>query len=675
VSEPKPSRLKFFRRWKIGGKLAFGYGLLGALALLMALASQTGAGNIRRAFETADAQGEQVELMATQIEAALLKARHYENDFLSRWKTEGFQTAYNRYLLPNQASVDELRRTTLELAALIALDADEHNQRLADDLAAMMPQITVYEQELLRAVALIEQRGFEDTGLEGDFRTTIHVVEMRLADQPGLEPLMVTLLQIRRREKDYLLRGEAQYVDLVQALVQQLKQQIAGADLLPAEAAELAGLMDDYLATFNQLVALDAEITKSLKLLGGASDVLEPLVEDIARVGEQEAAEQLAHAQRVTSQTFVLVGSVLLILLLGGAGLAYTLTRQITTPIQSLARTAERIRAGDFSAQARVESEDEIGALAITFNGMTTQLRQTLEGLAQRTQEVEHSHAELQEAYEAIQEKHEKLLASEKMASLGRLATGIAHEINNPLAATRNALSEIGKLASEYQASIGEAEVTPDDHREIAQEMQRAIQLAESAVERATAFVRGIKSQARDLAPRDRVRFNAVPVIQESLLLVSHALRQANCKVKFEPAADLIELYGSPGELAQVVTNLVTNAIDASAEKGGGSILLHLTPKNGNVEFIISDRGEGIPPEVLPKIFDFMFTTKPVGLGTGLGLSIVHNIVTGGFGGTIAVNSRPGQGTTFTLRLPQPTENSPLKPPSSAAGTRAETAR
>src|SRR4029077_12229984 len=89
-------------------------------------------------------------------------------------------------------------------------------------------------------------------------------------------------------------------------------------------------------------------------------------------------------------------------------------------------------------------------------------------------------------------------------------------------------------------------------------------------------------------------------------------------------------------------------------KKGGGLITLQLAPRNGGVDFIVSDHGEGIPPEILPKIFDFMFTTKPVGQGTGLGLSIVQNIVTGGFGGTVAVSSQPGQGTTFTLHLPLP---------------------
>jgi|GEM_PF-2511014 len=330
----------------------------------------------------------------------------------------------------------------------------------------------------------------------------------------------------------------------------------------------------------------------------------------------------------------------------------------LSAPIARLTSAAERVTAGDLTVQAPAQADDEIGQLGKTFNAMTAQLRQTLVALeqrvAERTQALERSHTELQQAYEAIQEKHEQLLASEKMASLGRLSAGIAHEINNPLAATRSALAEVEKLVEEYRSSIGAAEVTPDDHQEIAQEMQHAVQLAKQAIERATGFVRGIKAQAREFAPQERMSFNAVPVIRESLLLVSHALRRANCTANFSSATDPIELYGSPGELAQVVTNLVTNAIDASVQKGGGPIRLHLASENGGVEFTVSDQGEGIAPDILPKIFDFLFTTKPVGQGTGLGLSIVHDIVTSGFGGTVSVRSQPGQGATFTLCLPRP---------------------
>lgn len=261
---------------------------------------------------------------------------------------------------------------------------------------------------------------------------------------------------------------------------------------------------------------------------------------------------------------------------------------------------------------------------------------------------------ELEHAYRTLQENQEQLLIAEKMASLGRLTAGIAHEMNTPLAAARAALAELGNLVKEYQDSVGDPEVTPDDQREIAQEMQQSIRLANSATERVASFVRGIKGQTRDLTPQERHRFDAVPVIRETLLLLSYELRKQGCKAVFEPAAERVELYGSPGRLAQIVTNLVANSIDAYRAQGGGLITLRLTSTDDGIALQVSDLGSGIPPEIVSKIFDPMFTTKPFGQGTGMGLTIVHDIVTSEFGGTISVSSQSSQGTTFTLRFPRP---------------------
>jgi DNA-binding LacI/PurR family transcriptional regulator/signal transduction histidine kinase len=256
---------------------------------------------------------------------------------------------------------------------------------------------------------------------------------------------------------------------------------------------------------------------------------------------------------------------------------------------------------------------------------------------------------ELEHAYQAVRENQQKLLISEKMASLGRLTAGMAHEMNTPLAAVRAALGELSKLASEYSHSIEDAEVTKDDHREIVKEMQASIQLADGAAERVAGFVRGIKSETRNLSSVESRIFNAVPVVQDTLLLLNHAARKGNCAVMFQHERDIMELYGAPGRLSQVITNLVTNAIDATAEKGGGPIVLRLSPWTRGLELRVSDKGMGIPPENMKKIFDPMFTSKPFGVGTGLGLTIVHDIVTGDFNGTIEVETEPGVGTTFVL--------------------------
>ena len=270
---------------------------------------------------------------------------------------------------------------------------------------------------------------------------------------------------------------------------------------------------------------------------------------------------------------------------------------------------------------------------------------------ARLAREVKQHSAELEDAYQTLRENQQQLMLAEKMASLGRLTAGIAHEMNTPLAAVRASLIRANKLAQEYKASIGDATVTTQDHHEIADEIRASVELAEKAAERAVGFVRSIKTQTRALGSQEHQSINAFAAVEDALLLLAHALRFGNCTVEFKSSNNNMPLDGVPGRLEQVVTNLVNNAIDASAPNGG-TISIHLNQAGGYIELQVSDQGSGIAPENLSKIYDPLFTTKPFGSSTGLGLTIVHDIVIGEFGGSIDVASQLGQGSTFTIRLP-----------------------
>jgi PAS domain S-box-containing protein len=248
----------------------------------------------------------------------------------------------------------------------------------------------------------------------------------------------------------------------------------------------------------------------------------------------------------------------------------------------------------------------------------------------------------------------DRLMRSDKMASLGRLTAGIAHEMNTPLAAARAGLAELAALVGEYKEAISDPEITAEDHRAIGKEMQDALAIAETALQRASAFVRGIKTQTRDMAQGERVRFDAVRTIKDGLLLLEHDLKTRSCTLKFEHDRDVVQLMGSPGRLVQVLSNMVINALDACKTPGKkGHITVGLTANDGGAELRITDDGSGISPENLAKIFDPMFTTKPFGEGTGLGLTIVYDIVVAEFGGSIDVTSKEGQGTTFVVHFPK----------------------
>lgn len=266
-------------------------------------------------------------------------------------------------------------------------------------------------------------------------------------------------------------------------------------------------------------------------------------------------------------------------------------------------------------------------------------------------QTIERRAHELEEAYTALKQNQEMLLSAEKMASIGRLTASIAHEMNSPVAAIRAALVELEKRVEEYKASATDDEVTPEDHREIVGEMQQALKLATGAAARAADFVSSIKNQTRDTGRKERIVFDAAANIRETLLLLGHSLRKGNCQIDLRTNGDVVELHGTPGRLGQIVTNLVTNAIDAMSPKGG-VIEIALLKERDRVVMQIADHGPGIPEELMERIWEPLFTTKPFGHGTGLGLTIVREIVTADFGGVVEVSAGPLEGAVFTVTIP-----------------------
>lgn len=257
--------------------------------------------------------------------------------------------------------------------------------------------------------------------------------------------------------------------------------------------------------------------------------------------------------------------------------------------------------------------------------------------------------AELEKAYGELSRSQEQLLVSEKMAALGRVTAGIAHEINSPLAGILNSLRTARSFVEEYRTSVGDPEITADDHLEIADDILAALSVADRATNKVADFVRTIKGQTRAGDGRKSV-FDPAAEVDSAVSLLRHELNQRRVAVYTDMERGC-SVSGDQSKFGLVIQNLLSNALDAFQDEPG-EIWVRVAADESHVRIAVEDNGCGIPEEIRGRIFDYLFTTKDVGKGTGLGLAMVHSVVTSDFRGSVALESEVGAGTTFILSLP-----------------------
>jgi signal transduction histidine kinase len=344
-----------------------------------------------------------------------------------------------------------------------------------------------------------------------------------------------------------------------------------------------------------------------------------------------------------------------LVLLGASMGLVVFVATDLTRPIRELERRAEAMARGDLTRPvvSATGEGDEVGRLTFRIEEMrrelndkfrsSTEINLSLEQeVGRRTAELERRNKELKDALDQLRRAQDELVRSEKMASMGRLVAGIAHEINNPVNAVVNTVGPLEATLADL-SSGGDA---VDEIKEMIRVIQRGAKRTKEIVQALHNYSRGDDERV--------VEVDLHRGLDESLDLLRHHLKNG---IQVERAYGAVGRVRGRTALNQVFMNLLTNAAQALGEKG--TIRITTSQKEGAVEVRIADDGPGIPPEILPRIFDPFFTTKDVGQGSGLGLSIVHGIVER-HGGTISVESEVGHGTTFIVSLP-------AAPPTAAA--------
>jgi two-component system NtrC family sensor kinase len=372
-------------------------------------------------------------------------------------------------------------------------------------------------------------------------------------------------------------------------------------------------------------------------------------------LGVVDVTYSLAEADRsVKRHAMVIVGlwtGFVLVLAFGAGAL---LQRKIYRPLRQLETGADRISRGELDIRVPASGNDEFARVGTAFNAMREALKTSRADTAQLIQTLE----------SRVEERSQQLLAAraetargEKLASIGMLASGIAHELNNPLTGVLTFATLLRKKA-------------PPGTQD-AEDLDLVIR----ETKRCAGIIRRLLDFAREKVPV-KGPFDLNQVVQDTVRFVERTASLQRIEIEFHPEPTLPSVHGDPDLIKQVVLNILVNAEQSISGPGRIEVATRTMAAEGGsgrqAEITVRDTGCGIPARNLPHIFDPFFTTKEVGKGTGLGLSVSYGIVRS-HGGNIEVESSEGEGTTFRVRIPvEPIE--PPAPPESPESPVPETA-
>jgi two-component system NtrC family sensor kinase len=422
-----------------------------------------------------------------------------------------------------------------------------------------------------------------------------------------MEDLNNTILEMRRYEKNYLLYGKQ---DSLEQQVSFCDQAVEIFRHIPAYYSE--GItrtdykqLDKYLKQYRNILG---ELTKGIhntlpdiateKKFRSAGKALVDASSDLHKVEKRRMAGAAENAFR---WPLFFMGFLLLLFIVGSS----LVTKKVIKPLAELEKATAKIANGDFSPIPRTgRIQSQVDRLVAAFNRMA----------------------------EELETRQEQVIHSRKIASLGTLVSGVAHELNNPI---NNIVLTIDTLTGGRKISEEKRAVLLND---ILTQALRSSDIVKNLLD----FSRAETSGLKDLNPALLLR-QTVHLVENQLILA---------KVKFHDKIgdDLPLVLGNRQGLQQVFMNLIVNAIQAMS--GGGDLTIQATSEDKReIRVVVSDTGSGIPARNLPHIFDPFFTTKQVGKGTGLGLSVSYGIIKK-HGGKITVESKEGEGTVFTVILP-----------------------
>ncbi|MBI4964045.1 MAG: HAMP domain-containing protein [Desulfomonile tiedjei] len=437
----------------------------------------------------------------------------------------------------------------------------------------------------------------------------MRLLEDKIGYLEDVSKLEESVLEMRRFEKNFFLYGDSQslrtalyHLERVKGLLAKNVNKIIGLSS-PEMTSEFARELDDYQRLLQECSNLAGEATCPPEARSGYETKIRTTGSSIAQFSETVAKRKRDSIKQTMSTTVQLLWLGFAVVGIGLAAVGSFLLVKVTKPLKLLENSTEKIARGDFEPIESLPPEKEIRDIFHSFNRMAVQLR----------------------------DREEQLVQSKKLAALGTMLAGVAHEVNNPLSNISSSceilLEELDEADREWQRSL---------LKKVLEQVEKARNIVLNLLE---------FSRSKEF---NKERSNLKQLVDKTVSLLQ---AQIPAGVLVETQADeKVWVDADRQRLEQVFMNLILNAVQAIEGEGTVKVRV-LAAKDGMVSVRIKDTGKGIAEEDLPRIFDPFFTTKDVGKGTGLGLFIAHDIVVR-HKGTIRVESAQGKGTTFLVNIP-----------------------
>jgi len=427
---------------------------------------------------------------------------------------------------------------------------------------------------------------------------------------------------------------------------------LAGGDI---QRAALQRLQTRARQLKDGLLRLTIEFKEQNRLLQNVVDKSQAQMSELASTLSNNMRERETRVQgqldRALNRVFIFIGLVTLasLAIIGFFGTVFA--RSVSSPLRSLMKSMNRIAEGKLDTRvAGTEARDEIAEMARALEIF----RENAIAKLQAESELIASKRRTETAYEELRETQNSLIEAEKLAALGGLVAGVAHEVNNPVGVSVTVASTLARRCETFGEELKRGELRRSRLNEFVEGNREAANMLLSNLHRAAELIQSFKQVAVDRSHAERRTFDMRTLTDQIMLSLRPTLSKRNIALTID-CPDGIEMNSYPGSWGQVLTNLTLNAVThAFSPDVDSAIDITVRAIEGEqVEVVFADNGQGMTEDVKRRAFDPFFTTARGRGGTGLGLHIVHNIVTNRLGGRVTLSSEIGRGVRFRMVLPK----------------------